>query len=516
VGADVTDDPQPAFSIADVAATAVRNMRNPLLLYGVAETALLGVLLATGANVPTGLYPVVFAVTGLIPFVAVCHFVMEYRMVSSRVESVTTDQSVSNPKSINVYAASDSSQFRDEVEGHILRARHVRLIGAGINIIQRDQFTRELIGRVTAGDCELEIYLADPLSPWVQTRLAEEELGSYKPPVGRKGLENRIQTLLAAWRSAGRPASMQIRLFSHYPTMAMLLIDDDYFFYPYGFATLGNFSPVLHLRRTDPDNYGYTSFLDQQYQLVREHSIDAETVVGQRARPPATADRLVPFALYLVPPADSALYRVGSAILGYDVRARRLSSPAWADAVGSAAAFGLHVTVADALYFNNEREVAAVVADLELACKDFTPFDLTNFRLCERIPSERCLSMLFDDRSGTLEALHHEAVARANRVAVASDYSMGHAPVDRDVDHQRARTMIRHYRAPYVLGRYRPHLSLASDVPPERLGELRDEFQRLVDRALPEPSLHVTHLCVMARDAAAASWYIAREIPLGW
>jgi len=168
--------------------------------------------------------------------------------------------------------------------------------------------------------------------------------------------------------------------------MATLLIDDDYFVYPYGFATLGNFSPVLYLSKTNPANAGFIEFLELQYQLVKEHSIDAETVVVHRSKKRRRFDQLVPFALYYVPPAESALYEFGTKVLGYDIRDRQLIKSPWSDDVGSAAAFGFHLTLADALYFFTEAEVRAVVADLEIRLQDFASFDVGNFRICERFP----------------------------------------------------------------------------------------------------------------------------------
>jgi len=501
--------------MTDVALAAVKNIRNQLLLYAIVETVLLGVLLAVGTEVPGGLAPVVYAIACLILIVAAGHFLIEYRTLVTKSAAPTETRAISRPQNVETFAASDSREFRNRVEALILAARHVVLIGTGLNLLNRDPFAREVILRAAHGDCRLEIYLADPASPRVRMRLAEEELGNYKPPVGRKGLEIRLTTLLAAWRSAGRPSSIKIGLFSHYLTMATLLIDDDYFVYPYGFATLGNFSPVLYLSKTNPANAGFIEFLELQYQLVKEHSIDAETVVVHRSKKRRRFDQLVPFALYYVPPAESALYEFGTKVLGYDIRDRQLIKSPWSDDVGSAAAFGFHLTLADALYFFTEAEVRAVVADLEIRLQDFASFDVGNFRICERFPDKRSVSLRFDDNSGSLEALHHELVHCAYSLAAESDYSLGRAALTRDSDSHRAATMIKHYQAPYILGRFQPHFTLATNVEHKRQGPLRAEVEKFAESKQLESTVRIARLAVMSRDPGRDQWVIIDELTLG-
>lgn len=89
------------------------------------------------------------------------------------------------PKS---YARSDSTEFRTYAEDLMRHGKRLILIGVGLNILQRDPFAMEIMGRAAAGQCQLEVYLADPTSPAIESRLIEEELGAMKPPVGRAGV----------------------------------------------------------------------------------------------------------------------------------------------------------------------------------------------------------------------------------------------------------------------------------------------------------------------------------------
>src|SRR5207237_263634 len=96
----------------------------------------------------------------------------------------------------NLFALSDSGEFVEQMERLLKQARRVVLIGTGLNILQRDPLRRDLIVRAAAGECELEIFLADPFSPAIENRLIEEEAGAMRPPVGKPGLLARLDTLL--------------------------------------------------------------------------------------------------------------------------------------------------------------------------------------------------------------------------------------------------------------------------------------------------------------------------------
>ncbi len=418
-------------------------------------------------------------------------------------------------KDRRLFAHSDSAELGGHLEERMLAARRISLAGVGLNVLQRDVFAQKLLQRAAAGECDCEILLSDPESPAVEVRLIEEEQGTLKPPVARAGLRQRLETLLGQWRDLGRPDTLRLRLTTNYLTFALLVFDDDYFVYPYGYATLGNFSPVLHFSAGEPADAPMIEFLKAHHDRLAASSLDADTAFRVRGRKGARTERLRPFALYFVPPSDSDLYQFGSEILGWDVRRQQRLTAPWPELVGGADAFGFHLTICDALYFLEESEVRAAVAEVLFLAQDFRPFELAELRLEQGFPFPRALALRPRDASGTLEALHHELTLRVNRRAAASNYTLGLTRQGRDERDERTRLMLRRYRAPYVLQRFTPHFTLLADVPAERWPEVFPRAEELFAERVQERSLRVERLAVMERAEPEGPWMITAEVRLG-
>ena len=421
---------------------------------------------------------------------------------------------VSNERQ-TLFALSDSGEFVTHMEHLLSKARRVVLIGTGLNILQRDPVRLRLIERAAAGDCELEIYLADPFSPAVENRLIEEEAGAMKPPVGKSGLLLRLETLLDDWQRHGSPKNVRIRLFTHYPTFALLIVDEEHFIYPYGYATLGNFSPVIRLTEHQSAHVKPIQFLRSHYERVRNVAVDAGLKMQLREGLGIAEETLHPFAVYFVPPKGSPLYQLGSQVLGYDVRQGAGVSTDWAPKVGEAANFGFHLTVCDALYFLNEEEVALAAHEVAFIAKDYAPFELVRLRVASQFPDEHSVAIVGDDPSGTLEALHCEFVTRVYRRAAASNYSLGKAAPTRDDNLRRAELMIRRFRAPYILQRYRPHFTLLTSVESEEREEFTARLQGLLALHLPSLQIRVDKLSLMGKLPGNSAWRLVRDVSLG-
>ncbi|MBU0908854.1 MAG: hypothetical protein KJ717_04745, partial [Proteobacteria bacterium] len=311
---------KPPFN--EIALEAIKKIQQPLLLYGIVVSILLIFLLVMGRDVPSGLRPIVFALPGIVCLIAISHFTLEY---FKRRPAIDSHSDISGVSVKRVFARSDSAEFCSCIESLIRHShRLVVLIGTGLNILQRDPFAEEVMKRATEGHCRLEIYLADPSSPDVEVRLIEEELGDTSPPVGQPGLSRRLNTLMRLWERSGYSEDISINLFTHYPTFALLIVDNEYFFYPYGYATLGNFSPVLQFSSNRQQDDGIIEFLEKQYKRIKASALDTRIVFSVRNKPkPVDAGVLHPLAVYFIPPEDSDLYKFGTEVLGYDIRRGR-------------------------------------------------------------------------------------------------------------------------------------------------------------------------------------------------
>jgi hypothetical protein len=407
----------------EVASEAVKSIKEPLLLYGILESIFLIFILLVGKNVPSGLVPLVYVLAALVLFIAFSHFTLSYRrqrleFIAKTPQQMSTasrklqPQKDSTPDKIRFFSKSDSPEFHSYIEQLILKVRHQVFIGTGLNILQRDPITSDVFKRAAQGCCSVEIYLADPICPDVEIRLIEEELGDFKPPVGKTGLVQRLETLVDLWKKFNYCNSISINLFMHYPTFALLILDDDYFIYPYGYAILGNYSPVLQFSKDNSEDQPIIEFLDNQYRRVKENSVDARTVFAVRNTKSIDVNKLYPFALYFIPPEDSEFYRFGTKILGYDIRKHQIHLSQWQEYVGTANEFGFHLTLCDVLYFFSETQAGAAIAEIRFLLKQFKPFEISGFQIASDFPAPGNVAIRVQDPDGILVALENELVHR--------------------------------------------------------------------------------------------------------
>lgn len=419
------------------------------------------------------------------------------------------------PAALRVFPRSDDGTFSHHIEKQFESCKNVTLIGTGLNILSRDPVRSALMARAAAGECRLEILLANPFSPEVQTRLIEEELGTVRPQVAKPGLLKRLDTILDEWGKLGWAENIDVRLFGNYPTFALLIVDSDFYVYPYGYARLGNYSPVFHFSELDEVDRHAVDFFKAHHADIRRDSLSARQVMKLRSDGIADVTQMRSASVYLVPPEDSELHQFGSKVLGYDVRARKALKSRWARYVGSARDFGFHLTCADALFYFTEHELRVAEEELQFMAREFQPFELQDFEVVGGFPDPSSISLVPQDKSGTLEAIHFEMVHRLYRRAAASNYSLGRTKPVRDKELQRARLMIAHYRAPYILQRFRPHFTLLTSVPPAEMERVEAELKSAFAKEVSEASLRVEKLAFMGQSSNDAPWVIRREINLG-
>jgi hypothetical protein len=422
-----------------------------------------------------------------------------------------------DPERINIgyFKHADHGSFTSRLGDRLTKAKRIRMMGSGVAILGNPVLADEIMQRTAEGSCDLEIYLANPFSEAVQMRLMEEERGSVRPPDGKRGLLDRLRMLISARDQAHGPCAAKICVCNQYPTFALIEVDEDYFVYPYAYKTLGNFSPVLAFSRNTPDHADIVAFLDRHYELVKQDALDAkallEPVVDLASQ---SGDKLWGFAAFFIPPSDSALYRFGSDILGYDVRARAKVQTKWDGHVGRAATFGIHLTVCDALYFRSKTERLMAASEASFICSDFERFRLQDLQIKCHFPDNHSVAITCRDMSGQLEALHTEFVQRIYRRAFASDYTLGNVEMDRPTLVSDRRFMMRRYHAPYVLSEFKPHFTLLSKWQNEETEELC-ELERLLEREASGNGIEVAELAIMTRDPGESCWSISESIKLG-
>lgn len=415
-----------------------------------------------------------------------------------------------------IFEHSARPSFHEELIQLIKSSNNVELIGMGLNFLQ-DYSTNEVMSHFARNpNKSLKIFIANPHSLDVERRLIEEELSNPQPGLGKKGIIKKIDSLLLKWKGLNCPGSIKIRLFNNYLTFSLYVFDDVYFFYPYAFSKIGEYSPVFKFSKKQAKHKEVIDFLDIQRSNIENASINALDIVSIKETKHSHSE-LLPLAIFYIPSNDSHFFDFGSKILGYDVRGKKSLKSYFEELeIGNAKAYGFHMTICDVLFFQNYRQLNEVEKELEYLLKDFSPFTLENLEIVENFPNDKTISITCKEPSGELYALHHELVSRIYRKSSGSNYSFGRALLDRPgIPVEKAQFYMKKYKAPYVLDAFTPHFTLMNNIKNNKHKVYLEKIRTLYQESIKEEKVIVDKLAIMKYDPNNSFWYIHKEIKIG-
>lgn len=423
-------------------------------------------------------------------------------------------------KYIGAYSRSQHPKFFAEVEKLVPTAKKIILIATGLNLIWEKHILDMLIERAQSGDASIVICLGNPYSPHVADRLIEEEMRGNRPPVGRDGIVRNAKALVERLESAGNPQNISILLFEQYPTFATLIFDEEIYIYPYGYQILGNTSPIFHFQNDDSEEAKF--FIANAQRILRD-AVPAKDVVYRRVNPKYYSDKWIAAAVYLIPEENEPFYKFGSSILGYDIRNRKTIDAGSDDFIrtirphiGDAAQYGFHATIADALFYASEAEIDRIDAEIRMLSNEFPPFDLTNFKIVERV-NEEDIVILCEDETGITEALHCELVNRAYRIAISSPFITGKTKRSIGSKYPRRSTLfIGRYGSPYIIKEFNLHFSLCSPAPdnPALRKEIIKQLKNSFANVMKKDRINFDELYLLTKRDGDEKWSITSRYTL--
>lgn len=148
----------------------------------------------------------------------------------------------------SIFPNSSVPELTAEVFSKIRMAKEIRMCGIALNILWDPEFVNGLRQAAIDRHSRVVILLADVRSPQIQQRLTEEEDFPFPHTQGREVITNLYDRLKQIETEIGDKTHFDVRLFTHYPTFALIIADEDVFCYPYGYKTVGTVSPVIHLK----------------------------------------------------------------------------------------------------------------------------------------------------------------------------------------------------------------------------------------------------------------------------
>ncbi len=225
------------------------------------------------------------------------------------------------------------------------------------------------------------------------------------------------------------------------------------------------------------------------------------------------------FAVYVVPPAGTDLYRRGTEILGYDLRSgdllpadnptRRLLpafDPTWVQRPQS---YGFHMTTGYTLFYDAPQTLAQVEAEMAalLSCfgratafwltpdpDDFIPFWGGQIVVLRYQPNPALLM------------LHTLLVARINPLGRASSLSARYAANPNAYDPVDA-ARVRQYHTPYILDGWSPHFTLMQPY----TGSDRAAMRRTLGALFPAEPLRVESIVLLTLADGDSHYRLHRE-----
>ncbi|MDV6372985.1 hypothetical protein [Deinococcus arenicola] len=219
------------------------------------------------------------------------------------------------------------------------------------------------------------------------------------------------------------------------------------------------------------------------------------------------------FAVYLCPEADSALYRMGSELLGFDVRARQnitlpsFLRPEWQADAGP---FGFHLTVVEGFYTDPawwpdiEAEARACAACLS----PDAGLGLTNGRIAVWDNGETWVHRL--DPSPALLVAHTLLLSRLARFVTVSPFAAQVAAGHYAQPFEQARMRLLH--TPRGLDTWEPHFTLVQPYGGNEPEALRRELE---EKVAPFATQTYSTLTLFEKREGEEHWRVRAELPLG-
>jgi putative phosphonate metabolism protein len=224
------------------------------------------------------------------------------------------------------------------------------------------------------------------------------------------------------------------------------------------------------------------------------------------------------YAVYFVPAAQSALYRFGAALLGYDCYtgneidfpdALPLSPPAWRELTREPRRYGFHATLRAPFRLADGADEAGLIEAFHAFCRSesaaaFTPVVAV---------IESFIAMVPSGSEPAVDRLAAACVTAFDRFRAPLDANDRERRLAAGLSERQAQNLER-WGYPYVFEDFRLHLTLTGRLPTERqaivLSSLRESFSVLSCSAI-----QIDRVVLLRQDRPDERFTALRDSPIG-
>jgi putative phosphonate metabolism protein len=226
------------------------------------------------------------------------------------------------------------------------------------------------------------------------------------------------------------------------------------------------------------------------------------------------------FAIYFVPAADTALYRFGAAVLGYDCytgegvarpRDMALSEAQWAALTAEPRTYGFHATLKAPFRLSDEFDPADLLAHVQAVATS-----------ADTIPALEPIVALI---AGFVAIVPRAASPALDRLAAdcVTAFERFRRPMSAQERERRMAAGLNpqqivyldRYGYPYVFEEFRFHMTLTGRVEPDRRAAIHALLQSEFARACGGGPIRVDRLALARQDRQGASFRVIGHTALG-
>jgi putative phosphonate metabolism protein len=226
------------------------------------------------------------------------------------------------------------------------------------------------------------------------------------------------------------------------------------------------------------------------------------------------------YAIYYAPPEQSALWRFGSAVLGYDAATGRdvahlplpgIEAAEWPALSAEPRLYGFHATLKSPFRLASGMTVNDLYDAIEDLAPRQTPVILEGLSVT-RIGSFVALTPVGD-------VLELDGLA----LRVTSELDVLRAPLTEQEMQKRLKTALSErqrshldrFGSPYVGEDFRFHMTLSGSLPPDRIDAVAAALTSAYAEAVPTGTVDVDALTVFEQAEPGAPFRVGERIPLG-
>lgn len=226
------------------------------------------------------------------------------------------------------------------------------------------------------------------------------------------------------------------------------------------------------------------------------------------------------FAIYFVPAADTALYRFGAAVLGYDCysgaalgawRDAGLNETEWTALTAEPRTYGFHATLKAPFWLRAEFDQADVLADLRTLAASITTIPtieprvglIGGFVAIVPAPASPGLDELAAHCVTGFEKFRLPMTAQERSRRLAAGLS------------RRQIANLERWGYPYVFEEFRFHMTLTGRIGPDRRAAIHGLLQHEFARACGYGPIRIDRLALMLQDHRNAPFRVIGYAPLG-